>query len=186
VPLFTVDVRLTERIGVQAAASVPDVTRTAVVQRAAGPVNFRETFRGMGDMSLLMWYRARPGGVDVIFNAGTSLPTGRTEQPRFRAETEDGSLVPMSRLQRGSGTVDPLFGMNISHRVARVTLFSSLAARTPLYENDFGLRTGSAWEGQRRRRARAGHAPARRFRASRMAASQSGRLPRDARAGRRR
>jgi hypothetical protein len=146
VPLLTCDVRLTERIGFQAAASVPDVTRSAIVQRAIGPVNFRETFRGMGDMSVLGWYRARPARLDVVFNAGTSLPTGRTERPRFRAETQDGSLVPMSRLQRGSGTVDPLFGVNISRRVKHLTVFSSLAARTPLYENEFGLRTGAAWE----------------------------------------
>lgn len=43
----------------------------------------------------------------LVLNVGTSLPTARTEVPRSRDELQEGSLVPMSRLQRGSGTVDP-------------------------------------------------------------------------------
>jgi hypothetical protein len=34
VPLLTLDVRFTDRLGLQSAASVPDVTRSAVVQRS--------------------------------------------------------------------------------------------------------------------------------------------------------
>ena len=116
------------------------------MQRPTGAFNFRETFRGLGDMSVLMWYRARPRRLDIVFNAGMSLPTGRTERPKFRAELEEGSLVPMSRLQRGTGTVDPIFGVNIGRGARHVTLFGSLAARTPIAENRFGLRTGAASE----------------------------------------
>jgi len=36
VPLVTLDVRLTQQFGIQAAATVPDVTRTAVIPRGAG------------------------------------------------------------------------------------------------------------------------------------------------------
>jgi hypothetical protein len=147
VPLLTVDVRVTRQFGVQAAATVPDITRTAVLRHPAGPVNYRENFRGIGDTSLLGWYRLRPiGGWNIVANLGASLPTGKTEQPRFRAELEGGNLVPMSRLQRGSGTLDPLFGVNIDRRVARGTIFSSIAARTPVTENEYGLRTGASWE----------------------------------------
>ena len=147
VPLLTVDVRLTERFGVQAAATVPDITRTANIPRPTGTFNFRETFSGIGDTSVIGWYRLRPQNRwNVTLNAGASVPTGRTERPRFRPELEGGSLVPMSRLQRGSGTVDPLFGVNIDRRVQRLVIFGSLAARTPLYENTDGLRTGASWE----------------------------------------
>lgn len=147
VPLLTLDVRLTDRFGVQAAATVPDVTRTAVIPRPTGVFNFKETFSGIGDTSLLGWYRLRPvHGWNVVLNAGGSLPTGKTERPRFRSELEGGSLVPTSRLQRGSGTFDPLFGFSLDRRFTPIIVFGSVAARTPLYENDEGLRTGASWE----------------------------------------
>ena len=147
VPLLTLDVRISEQFGVQAAASIPDVTRTAVVPRAAGAINFEETFSGIGDTSALGWYKLRPvSGWYGVLNVGASLPTGKTETPRFRDELQGGSLVPMSRLQRGSGTVDPLFGFNIARRFQPLTMFASVAARTPVAENDDGLRTGASWE----------------------------------------
>jgi hypothetical protein len=147
VPLLTVDVRLTNQFGVQAAASIPDVTRSAVVPRPTGAINFSETFSGMGDTSVLGWYKLRPlRGWYTVLNGGASLPTGKTEPPRVREELEAGSLVPMSRLQRGSGTFDPLFGVNVARRFQPLTVFGSVAARTPVAENDDGLRTGASWE----------------------------------------
>ena len=147
VPLITLDVRLTDRFGVQAAATIPNITRTAIVPRPTGSFNFKETFSGVGDTSFLGWYRLRPiRRWNVVVNAGASLPTGRTEAPRFRQDLEDGSLVPMSRLQRGSGTFDPIAGVNLDRRFGLVTAFSSVAARMPLVENNDGLRTGPSWE----------------------------------------
>ena len=147
VPLLTLDVRISEQFGVQAAASIPDVTRTAVVPRPAGAIDFEETFSGIGDTSVLGWYKLRPvSGWYGVLNLGASLPTGKTETPRFRDELQGGSLVPMSRLQRGSGTVDPLFGFNLARRFQPLTMFASVAARTPVAENDDGLRTGASWE----------------------------------------
>jgi hypothetical protein len=147
VPLVTFDMGITNRFGVQAAASIPDVTRSAVVPRAAGPIDFRETFSGLGDTSVLGWYRLRPlKRWTPLLNFGVSLPTGRTEEPRFRQELADGSLVPLSRLQRGSGTVDPIIGLNLNWGRDPWTRFVSVAARTPLYENGDGLRTGASME----------------------------------------
>ena len=147
-PLATVDVRLTERVGVQVAATIPNVTRTAVIARPPGVVNYRETFHGLGDTSALGWYRMNPirGRWYPLVNFGVSLPTGRTEAPRFRPELDEGSLVPMSRLQRGSGTVDPVFGASLTRSREPWTHFASVAARTPLYENRHGLRTGASFE----------------------------------------
>jgi hypothetical protein len=81
-----------------------------------------------------------------VVNVGTSLATGRTETPRFRAELENGSLVPMSRLQRGSGTFDPLVGAHVGRRFGKSTVFASLAGRMPFYENGDGLKTGASAE----------------------------------------
>jgi hypothetical protein len=149
VPVLTLDFRLTERFGIQAGASVPDVTRSALVSQPTGTLNYSETFSGLGDTSLLGWYRLPLlFGWTTMVNAGISVPTGKTETPRFRSELRDGSLVPMSRLQRGSGTVDPLVGVNVSRRVhhGTITTFASVAARTPQYENKDGLRTGTSAE----------------------------------------
>ncbi|MCI0365774.1 MAG: hypothetical protein L0219_18095, partial [Phycisphaerales bacterium] len=147
VPLLTLDVRVTQRFGIQAAASVPDVTRSAIIPSLTGAFNFSETFSGLGDMSVVGWYKLRPiRQWYPVVNVGTSIPTGRTETPRFRDELQNGSLVPMSRLQRGTGTVDPLLGANARRRFGKVTAFGSIAARVPLYENGDGLRTGASAE----------------------------------------
>lgn len=147
VPLLSLDVRLTERLGIQTALSVPDVTRSAVVQRAAGPVNVSETFSGIGDTLVVAWYKLKPTRQwHPVLNFGASLPTGRTETPRFQSELQEGSLVPMSRLQRGSGTLDPVLGATLGKRFRKVTGFGSVAARVPLYDNGDGLRTGASVE----------------------------------------
>ena len=147
VPLVTFDIGITNRFGLQAAATIPDVTRSAVIPRATGAIDFRETFSGLGDTSVLGWYRLRKvGRWTPLLNFGVSLPTGKTEEPRFRPELEDGSLVPMSRLQRGSGTIDPILGLNLNWGKDPWTRFVSVAARMPLYENGDGLRTGPSVE----------------------------------------
>jgi hypothetical protein len=147
IPLVTLNVAITPRFGVQAATSIPDVTRSAVIPRATGPVDFSETFSGLGDTSVLGWYRLNPvRRWTPMLNVGVSLPTGKTERPRFRPELADGNLVPMSRLQRGSGTVDPIIAMNLNWGNDPWTRFVSIAARTPLYENEDGLRTGATME----------------------------------------
>lgn len=146
-PLLTVDVRLTDRMGLQAAATVPHITRSAVVPRASGPFNYSETFSGLGDISVVGWYKLKPlKRWNPTLNAGASLPTGRTEAPRFRSDLSDGQLVPLSRLQRGSGTTDPMFGLNLDRRFGTTIIFGSLAARTPLVENRHGLRIGASSE----------------------------------------
>jgi hypothetical protein len=150
--LVTGELRLTNSFGVQVTTSLPDVTRSADVVRGGTTTRFSETFRGVGDTSVLAWHRhVTFTGWTVAVNAGASLPTGKTERPRFRSELEDDSLVPVSRLQRGSGTIDPLFGVSANRIVSSVwppgiRAFVSAAARAPVAENEFGLRTGASWE----------------------------------------
>jgi len=149
--LLTADVRLFKASGAQLTTTIPDVTRSAVIARPDGDLQFSETFRGLGDMSLIAWHRRVVHGWNVTLNGGVSLPTGRTERPRFRTELEDDSLVPVSRLQRGTGTVDPLFGVTINRNFSQLLppgtrLFASAAMRAPVAENAYGLRTGASSE----------------------------------------
>ena len=149
--LLTGDLRLTQAFGVQVTATVPDVTRSAVVERSASTFDFSETFYGAGDTSVIAWRRYATFGWNLTVNGGVSLPTGKTERPRFRTELDDGSLVPTSRLQRGTGTFDPIVGMSMNKLIGQIfppglRVFVSGAARAPLAENEFGLRTGASWE----------------------------------------
>ena len=150
---LSADLRLTARFGVQMTATVPDVTRSAPITAPNGTTaSFSETFSGLGDTSVVAWRRLPVRrGWNVTLNGGVSLPTGKAERPKFRAALSEGSLVPMSRLQRGSGSLDPLLGASVNRLFAGILapgirLFASTAARVPIVENKYGLRTGAAWE----------------------------------------
>lgn len=146
VPLVSVDYRLTPRLGLRGAVAIPLITRTGVVQRSSGAVSFRDDVRGLGDTSVGVWYRRTPRAWTWTLNAGLSVPTGSTRTPRFRSELVGGSLVPMSRLQRGSGTWDPLLGLAVERGLAGGRWVTSAAARLPIAENRDGLRVGASWE----------------------------------------
>ena len=158
--LLTADFRLGRMFGAQVTTALPDVTRGAVVVQPTSTLYFSETFQGLGDTSVIAWRRfVTSTGWNLTFNGGVSLPTGKTEQPRFRAELDDDSLVPVSRLQRGTGTTDPVFGVSANRIVARILppgirMFVSAAARVPVAENKFGMRTGAPWKSAPARRAR--------------------------------
>ena len=143
---LSADARIATKTGVQVTLTAPDITRSA------GAFNYRENFSGLGDTSLIVWHRLPVrGGWNVTLNAGMSIPTGKTERPRFGDTLRDGSLVPRSRLQRGSGTWDPLAGVSANRLVSSILppgirVFTSAAARLPLAENEHGLRTGASWE----------------------------------------
>jgi hypothetical protein len=146
VPIVSADVRLTPRLGLQFSTAIPMVVRTGTVQRGSGPVTFRDEVRGLGDTTVGVWYRRARSGWTWTLNGGLSIPTGSTRKPVFRPELEGGSLVPMSRLSRGSGTWDPLLGVVVERPLAGGRWVGSLAARTPLADNRDGLRVGASWE----------------------------------------
>jgi len=146
VPIVSLDVRLTQRLGLQFATAIPFVVRTGTVQRQSGPLGFRDEVRGIGDTTAGVWYRRSRHGWTWTANAGISLPTGSARKPVFRPELEGGSLVPMSRLSRGSGTWDPLLGVALERQLAGGRWVTSVAARTPLSENREGLRVGTSSE----------------------------------------
>jgi hypothetical protein len=138
-PVIGFDARLNDRFGVQIAVTIPDITRTAAIVRPTGVFDFKENFLGVGDTSVLGWFRPKHPPWNIVLNLGVSAPTGKTERPRFRPELEGGDLVPTSRLQRGSGTWDPLLGASVSRQVRGGFIpFSSLAVRLPFTENSGG------------------------------------------------
>ena len=147
VPLVSVDYRITPQFGVQAATAVPLIARTGIIQRATGASAFRDEVRGLGDTVVGAWYRdGSPGRWSWTINAALSVPTGKTRAPRFREELDNGSLVPLSRLQRGSGTWDPVLGLVVERPVGGGRWVTSVASRVPLAENSDGLRVGASWE----------------------------------------
>jgi hypothetical protein len=146
VPIVSLDARLTPRLGVQLSTAIPVIVRTGTVQGATGPFDFRDAVRGLGDTVAGVWYRRTRRAWTWTLNGAISIPTGSIRKPRFRSELENGSLVPLSRLSRGSGTWDPLLGLAIDRRLGGGRWISSLAARTPFAENAEGLRTGASWE----------------------------------------
>ena len=147
VPIVSLDIRITPRLGVQVSSAIPLIARTGIVHRASGDLPFRDEVRGLGDTVVGGWYRGGwPTRWSWTVNGGLSLPTGATRAPRFRPELNEGSLIPLSRLQRGSGTVDPIVGLSVEHPLHGGRWISSLAARAPVAENGDGLRVGSSWD----------------------------------------
>jgi hypothetical protein len=147
VPIVMLDYRLLSRLGMQASTAIPLIARTGVVQRTTGSSTFRDEVRGLGYTVVSAWYR---GGTPMrwswTMSGGASLPTGKSRTPRFRSELSEGSLVPLSRLQRGSGTLDPVFGFSAERPLQGGRWVSSLAMRTPIGENAHGLRVGASSE----------------------------------------
>ena len=147
VPIVSLDFRVTPRFGLQASAGIPLIARTGTVQRPTGAVPFRDEVRGLGDTIVGGWYRGgSPTKWSWTINGGLSLPTGQTRAPRFRSELDDGSLVPLSRLQRGSGTADPVVGVAAEHHVRGGRWLTSFVARVPITDNHDGLRVGMSSE----------------------------------------
>ena len=146
VPILSLDARLTRRVGLQVATAIPIIVRTGTVTRPSGVLNFRDSVRGLGDTTLGAWYRRSKKRWTWTANAGLSIPTGSSRKPVFRPELEGGSLVPLSRLSRGSGTWDPLLGLVVERQLGGGRWVSSAAARTPVGQNKEGLRVGASWE----------------------------------------
>ena len=146
VPVISLDARITPRLGLQFATAIPLIVRTGTVQRPSGPLDFRDAVKGLGDTTLGAWYRASTRDWTWTANAAMSIPTGSIRKPTFRSELQDGSLVPMSRLSRGSGTWDPLLGLAVERQVLGGRWITSFAARAPFTQNAEGLRTGASWE----------------------------------------
>ena len=94
-----------------------------------------ETLVGPGDPWLLGVLQGRAWRA----KAGLSLPIGNTEENPF-ALGEMG--LPHQHIQFGTGTFNPLLGVELRHRVGNVDLRAHGQGMFVLYENDEGYRAG--------------------------------------------
>lgn len=94
-----------------------------------------ETLEGLSDLRLLFSWRAQKvlvEGDGLRLGAGFTIPTGRTEEDPY----ERGDLgLRHQHIQFGNGTVDPLLRADYAVSVGRWSLFASVGAQLPLYEN---------------------------------------------------
>jgi hypothetical protein len=99
-----------------------------------------ETLMGIGDPWLLGRFNATFAGVLMTARAGTTLPLGRTEPDPF-------SLGDMGlrhqHIQFGTGTFDPLLGLDLSRPVGKLQLNAYGLAQLALYQSSKGFQAGT-------------------------------------------
>lgn len=95
-----------------------------------------ETYRGLSDLMLLATYDKQAlfsAGDSLEISAGTTLPTGKTEDNPFELGDKGQEHL---HIQFGTGTVDPLLEASYWMPLARKFRLGSYAlARFPLYAN---------------------------------------------------
>jgi hypothetical protein len=99
-----------------------------------------ETLVGLTDPWLSLHAAKVLGRWAFVFRAGLTLPVGSTVANPFalgrRGEAHQ-------HIQMGTGTVDPLAGVELRRALGRFSLTGWLLARASLYENRHGYRAGS-------------------------------------------
>ncbi len=99
-----------------------------------------ETISGVGDVALgtrigLVLPENVPGWV-LALRLGASLPTGRIEPNPFQQKTDHQHMF------FGSGTIDPIVGLDTSYMFQRWGLAGWTVARLPLVSNREGFQSG--------------------------------------------
>lgn len=113
-----------------------------VIRRRINATGLSQHFEGFGDFSTLLKYEA-PFGSDPQspwrwgFDAGLSWPTGEIGRPSL-----DPGGAPLSTLQLGTGTVDPLLGLRLGRHAGSWDAYAHLSAKLPFYENRHHYETG--------------------------------------------
>lgn len=99
-----------------------------------------ETIVGLTDPWLSLRASPRLGPWSFAFRAGLTLPVGSTVANPFRLGRQGHRH---QHLQLGSGTVDPIVGVDVRRQLGHFALSPWLLARVPLYANRHGFRAGS-------------------------------------------
>jgi thiol-disulfide isomerase/thioredoxin len=103
-----------------------------------------ETVAGIGDVELGGRFRllspslSEPSIIDVF--GAVSMPTGSIEDNPFELGSEGREH---QHIFFGSGTIDPLLGLNASRTFGPVDLAVWVSGRTPLYHGNRGFRQGA-------------------------------------------
>lgn len=98
-----------------------------------------ELLFGIGDSWVLGRWAGQIGGMLVSVRAGASLPLGSTEPNPFALGD---SGIRHQHIQFGSGTVDPVFSMDLSKPAGRWLYLAYAQGQLALYENKHGFQGG--------------------------------------------
>ena len=143
---------LTERIGLEIEVPLREVRLKAEFEGSDGQrlgdfvsIHHRsETVSGIGDIQLSGRFRMRQPleGNGWVLDAlgGVALPTGGTEPDPFRLG-EQGS--PHQHVFFGTGTLDPLVGLEVYRPSSSLPMAGWLRLRTSFSANSFGYRGGT-------------------------------------------
>lgn len=117
------------------------VTRMPIVPPYGADIHHRtETLVGLTDP----WLSARAaklvGAWAFAFRVGVTLPVGATVPNPFELGREG---LPHEHIQFGTGTVDPLAGVELRRVVGRFSVGGWMLAKTSLYANGHGYQAGS-------------------------------------------
>ena len=134
-------------------ASVPVrmiTTRTRFTDLAGQPVTLDyqnihhhdETLWGLGDVAVYghSGLKLEEAGLGLGARLGLNLPLGRIQPNPY---TLSALGLPHEHLQFGTGTFDPLLGLDVSHDFGPVALAGFGHAQLPLYQGRQGYRAGA-------------------------------------------
>ncbi|MFT7620351.1 MAG: hypothetical protein ACI97A_004008 [Planctomycetota bacterium] len=122
------------------------------IKRKVPGANLKEDISGLGDTLLLFKWTVFDTGVPeeeqlewlakearwrIRVDFGASLPTGKTRTPSLAS-----AGTPVSLLQAGSGTVQPLLGVGVRADWGGLAATLDVQSRLPLYENDNDFQEG--------------------------------------------
>ena len=116
-------------------------TRAPIAPPYGADIHHRsETLVGVTDPWLSLRAAEVLGPWAFVFRAGVTFPVGATVPNPFALGREG---LPHEHIQLGTGTVDPLVGVDVSRGLGRFILSSWLLAKMSLYDNSFHYRAGS-------------------------------------------
>jgi thiol-disulfide isomerase/thioredoxin len=99
-----------------------------------------ETLFGLGDIQLLGHLGKRLASIDFGLRLGVSLPTGKVHEDPYRLGDEG---KRHQHIQFGTGTFDPVAGVDVSHAIDGLTLSTFGQAQIPIYEGPQGYQAGA-------------------------------------------
>ena len=122
-------------------------TTTRYTDLAGNPVQLdyenihhhNETLAGLGDAQLLLHGALKRDSVRLGGRLGLSFPTGKVQPNPFKLEALG---LPHEHLQFGTGTFDPVVGLDLSQQFSRFSLALFGQTQLPLYEGAQGYQAG--------------------------------------------
>jgi hypothetical protein len=120
-----------------------DVNREPVLL-PQGDIHHRdETLTGAGDPWVLVVGSKAFGPWSTAARAGVSIPLGSTVENPFELGRRG---LPHEHIQFGTGTWNPMFALSVGRHLGKTSVFGSVLARLPLYENAHGYRAGDRYD----------------------------------------